>query len=84
VYRTGTRVVRAARAGRWARLCAIAIGALACAGPGRAQDARWVQLTRQVQQLGAQGKGRSALPLAQEAVQVSRATYGPADRHVGR
>jgi CHAT domain-containing protein/Tfp pilus assembly protein PilF len=48
-----------------------------------AQDARWLQLSQQVVQLNDQGKIVEAIPMAQEAVRVAEATYGPADRHLG-
>jgi CHAT domain-containing protein len=57
--------------------CALA---LVCA---RAQEARWVQLMQQVQQLHGQGNNNAALPLAQQAVQVAQTTWGAQDLHAG-
>jgi CHAT domain-containing protein/tetratricopeptide (TPR) repeat protein len=45
--------------------------------PAAAQDARWRQLTEQASQLRDHGKIVEATPLAQEAVRVAQATYGP-------
>src|SRR5580704_6911732 len=51
--------------------------AAASSVPAAAQDARWRQLTEQASQLRDQGKAAQATPLAQEAVRVAQATYGP-------
>jgi tetratricopeptide (TPR) repeat protein len=48
-----------------------------------AQEARWVQMSEQVQQLRKEGRIAQAIPLAQQTVQVAQATFGPNDRHVG-
>jgi CHAT domain-containing protein len=48
-----------------------------------AQEARWVQMSEQVQQLRKEGRISQAIPLAQQTVQVAQATFGPNDRHVG-
>jgi CHAT domain-containing protein/Tfp pilus assembly protein PilF len=48
-----------------------------------AQNARWYQLSEQVVQLQEKGKIAEAIPLAQDAVRVAEATYGPQDRHLG-
>ncbi len=45
------------------------------------QEARWTQLTQQVQQLLAQGNDDAALPLARQAVQAAQATWGAQDAH---
>jgi CHAT domain-containing protein len=59
-------------------LCALVSGtALA-----HAQEARWDQLSSQVVELMNQDKAQQALPLAQQALQVAQATWGPADKHV--
>lgn len=51
--------------------------------PVHGQEARWAQLTQQVQQLLAQGNDGAALPLAQQTVQVAQATWRAEDAHVG-
>lgn len=51
--------------------------------PVDAQEARWAQLTQQVQQLLAQDNAGAALSLTQQAVQVAQATWGAQDAHVG-
>ena len=48
-----------------------------------AQEARWAQLSQQAEQLRKQGQINQAIPLAQQAVQVAAATFGPNDRRVG-
>jgi len=48
-----------------------------------AQEARWDQLSNQIVQLINQDKAQAALPLAQQALQVAQATWGPNDKHVG-
>ncbi len=60
-------------------VCALAAAFI----PANAQEARWTQLTQQVQQSMAQGNDGAALPLAQQAVQVAQATWGAQDAHVG-
>lgn len=59
------------------------LAVLAAQLPARAQVARWAQLSQQVQQLQQQGRTAAAIPLAQQAVQVAQATFGPDDRRVG-
>ena len=48
-----------------------------------AQEARWAQMSQQVEQLRQQGRTAQAIPLAQQTVQVAAATFGPQDRRVG-
>jgi CHAT domain-containing protein len=48
-----------------------------------AQEARWTQMSQQVEQLRHQGRIAQAIPLAQQTVQVAAATFGPQDRRVG-
>jgi CHAT domain-containing protein len=48
-----------------------------------AQEARWTQMSQQVEQLREQGRSAQAISLAQQTVQVAAATYGPQDRRVG-
>lgn len=57
--------------------------ALAALLPASAQEARWNQMSVQVDQLRQQGRTAQAIPLAQQAVQVAQATFGPNDRRVG-
>src|ERR1700731_1946094 len=45
--------------------------------PVSAQESRWKELDAQIQQLQKQGKTTEAVPLAQEAVRVAEATFGP-------
>ena len=60
-------------------VCALA----AALAPVHGQEARWQQLTQQVQQLLAQGNDGAASSLAQQTVQVAQATWGAQDAHVG-
>jgi CHAT domain-containing protein len=48
-----------------------------------AQEERWAQLSQQVEQLGQQGRINQAIPLAEQAVKVAEATFGPNDRRTG-
>jgi CHAT domain-containing protein len=48
-----------------------------------AQEARWAQLSQEAEQLHKQGKAAQAIPVAQQALQVAAATFGPSDRRVG-
>lgn len=50
--------------------------------PVEAQESRWYQLSEQVLHLRQQGKAAEATPLAQQAVSVAQATYGPDNPHV--
>jgi CHAT domain-containing protein/Tfp pilus assembly protein PilF len=54
---------------------------LAALLPATAQEARWSQLTGQINQLRQQRKTAEAIPVAQEAVRVAQATYGANDIH---
>ena len=45
--------------------------------PASAQEARWRELTAQVEQLDKQGKYSDAIPVAQEALRVAESTFGP-------
>lgn len=68
------------------KLCALAFGMLISAAllsSALAQEARWYQLSEQVVQLQRQERSAEAIPIAQQAVRVAEATYGPADRHLG-
>jgi CHAT domain-containing protein len=47
------------------------------------QEARWAQLSSQAEQLRQQGQINQAIPLAEQAVKVAAATFGPNDRRVG-
>jgi CHAT domain-containing protein len=49
--------------------------------PAHGQLERWNQLTAQAQKLLAQGDAGTALPVAQESVQVAQTTWGPEDSH---
>jgi CHAT domain-containing protein/Flp pilus assembly protein TadD len=53
-----------------------------CAPPATAQEARWRELTAQVEQLYKQGKYSDAIPVAQEALRVAESTFGPEDPNV--
>lgn len=48
-----------------------------------AQEARWAQLSQQVEQLRQRGQASQALPVAQQAVQIAQSTFGPNDRRLG-
>jgi CHAT domain-containing protein/Tfp pilus assembly protein PilF len=60
-----------------ALVCLAAVVATALTSRAAAQDARWRQLTEQASQLREHGKAAEATALAQEAVRVAQATYGP-------
>src|SRR5215471_7156729 len=47
-----------------------------------AQETRWKDLNEQVVQLNAQGKYHEAIPIAEEALRVAEATFGPEDLNV--
>jgi CHAT domain-containing protein len=64
------------------KLAAVALFFLT-ASLASAQEARWAQLSQQAEQLRKQGQINQAIPLAQQAVQVAAATFGPNDRRVG-
>ena len=57
---------------------------LLAAVPLIAQQGRWQQLTDQVTALYQQGKYAEAIPIAQEAVRVTEATFGPQDPKLAR
>ena len=45
-------------------------------------EAHWQQLTTQAQELYRQGRYAEAMPVAQEALALAEATFGPAHLHV--
>jgi CHAT domain-containing protein len=48
-----------------------------------AQEERWAQLSQQAEQLRQQGRINQAIPLAEQAVKVAEAAFGPNDRRTG-
>lgn len=64
------------------KLSALAVLVLAVS-LASAQEAGWIQLSQQVEQLRQQGQINQAIPVAQQAVQVAAATFGPNSRRVG-
>ncbi len=65
-----------------ASVACLVLLALALAVSGAAQETRWKELSAQVLQFYQQGKFAEALPLAQEAMRVAEATFGPGDPNV--
>jgi CHAT domain-containing protein/tetratricopeptide (TPR) repeat protein len=47
--------------------------------PALAQESQWKELDARIEQLQKQGKNEEALPLAQKALKVAEATFGPED-----
>jgi CHAT domain-containing protein/Tfp pilus assembly protein PilF len=47
------------------------------ATPASAQESRWKELDTQIEELQKQGKTNESVPLAQEAVRIAEATFGP-------
>jgi tetratricopeptide (TPR) repeat protein len=58
------------------RVVRVSIAILVISGQALAQADRWNALTAQVNQLYASGKASDAVPLAKEAVEVARKTFG--------
>src|SRR5579863_7411893 len=50
---------------------------LVIARPLAGQDARWRELSQSLMQLYAQGRYTEAIPVAEEALKVAQATFGP-------
>ncbi len=65
-------------ASAWRLAGRLAVGFIVSAAflPAAAQDARWRQLSEQVNQLRHQGRTSEAIPFAQEAVHVAETTFG--------
>lgn len=83
VHPARARVIPAALDRPVFRCLAVLLVAFAAFLPAPAQEARWAQMSQQVEQLRQQGRTAQAIQLAQQTVQVAAATFGPQDRRVG-